>query len=105
MQRSGGYESESIIGVGEATMRGRSRTKQRPSTTLLVNTLLQCCIQNFKSGAPYAYGSHKMGPMLQNVGAMIFVSCHFVKSRINRILNVGTIWLQVFVQILGTYNI
>ena len=31
----------------------------------------------------------EMGPMLQNVGSMIFISFHFLKSRINQTLNMG----------------
>ena len=41
----------------------------------------------FQSGARWAHSSGTMGITLQNVGSMIFVSYHFVKSRINQCLN------------------
>ena len=50
--------------------------------------LAQWCIQKLRNKARWAHISRKMGPTLQNLG-LTFISYHFVKSRINQILNMG----------------
>ena len=54
-------------------------------------TMFQESSDASKCGARWAHGSRKIGPMLQSVGSIIFVSYHFVKSRINGTLNIAKV--------------
>ena len=68
------------------------RTKRRKKYKFCRDTRkwdVQWCIQNFKTGAQWGHGPWKMGPTLQNVVSIRFVSYHFVQSTIFYVVILG----------------